>query len=197
MDQNQFSQLFPHANNQVYISLSHFLPQYNITNETMFYAQCSEESGRLTQLSENLNYSAHQLLAVWPSHFTAMTALNYAYQPQKLANYIYANRNGNGDITSGDGWTYRGRGLIQITGKYNYQALATYLTYDLNATVIYLSSIPGAVESACWFWTQRIKANKYQQRTDVPNVTKLINGSETNLSFRYAEYDRIHAVTKN
>jgi putative chitinase len=197
MDQNQFSQLFPHANNQVYVALSHFLPQYNITNETMFYAQCSEESGRLTQFSENLNYSAHQLQATWPSHFTATTAPHYAYQPQKLANYVYAGMNGNGNEASGDGWTYRGRGLIQITGKYNYQSLANDLNYDLNATVIYLSSVPGAVESACWFWTKRIGATKYPLRADVPTVTKLINGSYTNLSFRYAEFDRIHAVTKN
>ena len=88
-----------------------------------FLAQLAHESGQLTRLTENLNYSAKRLTQVWPNRFqTLEKAAPYEKKPEKLANYIYAKRLGNGDEASGDGWSYRGRGPIQLTGRGNYRA---------------------------------------------------------------------------
>ncbi|MFN8581646.1 MAG: hypothetical protein U0163_11810 [Gemmatimonadaceae bacterium] len=108
------------------------LPKYGIANSRQrlahFFAQILHESGSLRYDMENLNYSADALLAVFPKYFkTREQAVAYARQPQKIANRVYANRMGNGNEASGDGWKYRGRGLIQLTGKDNYEAFAQWI----------------------------------------------------------------------
>jgi putative chitinase len=118
-----------------------------------FISQCDYESEQFSAVRENLNYSAQALLKVFPTHFDAAAAQSYARQPEKIANRAYANRMGNGDEASGDGWNYRGRGYIQLTGKVNYQALTHFLNDpnidlitnpDLVATVYPLSSPPSS-----------------------------------------------------
>ncbi len=95
-------------------------------------ATTKRETGDTFQpVTENLNYSAKALLATWPKRFTPERAAEYAHQPEKIANYVYANRNGNGDEASGDGWKYRGRGDAQITGKGNYRAFNNVVHVDL------------------------------------------------------------------
>jgi putative chitinase len=100
--------------------------------EAAFLAQIAHESGELTIFAENLNYSAQGLMATWPKRFPDLaTAQKYERNPEKLANYVYANRVGNGNATSGDGWRFRGRGPIQITGRENYQKYGSRLNVDL------------------------------------------------------------------
>jgi len=132
-------------------SLSKILPQYDINTPeriAAFISQCAHESGNFARLNENLNYSAEALQKVWPRHFpNKEIAEQYARQPEKIANRAYANRMGNGDESSGDGWKYRGRGLIQLTGFTNYSAFATDTEKSVDEVVTYLQTISGAVES--------------------------------------------------
>lgn len=196
MDLQQFNTLFPHASNDIFNAILKCIDSYKITNLVMFLAQTSEESGRFTQFSENLNYSANRLMQVWPNRFDESNADDYAYAPEKLANNVYANRMGNGDEDSGDGWKYRGRGAIQMTGKNLYSQFAKFKHMDLEAIVSYMETSDGIIDSACWYWTTIAKVNKYAQRTDVPTVTRIINGGFTNLNIRYAEFDRIASGLK-
>lgn len=120
-----------------------------------FIAQVGHESGQLRNLAENLNYSADALARVWPSRFTAQTALTYARQPEKIANKVYGGRMGNGPEASGDGWRYRGRGLIQITGRDNYRAAAEALGLPLLDEPQLLEQAEHAAQSAAWWWKAR------------------------------------------
>jgi putative chitinase len=92
-----------------------------------FFAQTAHESGNFKTFSENLNYSAEGLVKIFGKYFTSVTAPKYARNPEKIANKVYSSRMGNGDEASGDGWKFRGRGALQLTGKSNYQAFSDYL----------------------------------------------------------------------
>ena len=118
-----------------------------------FLAQCGHESAGFTILKENLNYSAASLMRVWPSRFpTPEIAQQYAMQPEKIANRAYCDRMGNGPESSGDGWRYAGKGLIQLTGKDNYTWFAESIETPLEQIPEYLQTFEGAVKSACCFW---------------------------------------------
>lgn len=119
-----------------------------------FLAQVGHESGQLRQLVENLNYSADALVRTWPSRFTAETAQAYARQPEKIANRVYGGRMGNGPEASGDGWRYRGRGLIQLTGRANYRAAGQALGLPLEEQPELLEQPEQAAQSAAWWWAQ-------------------------------------------
>ena len=106
-----------------------------------FLAQCSHESNNFRILEENLNYSADALIKVFPKYFKSLDeAKLYARNPEKIANKVYANRMGNGDEASGDGFKYRGRGFIQLTGKNNYQMFAETLKLSLDETINYCTT---------------------------------------------------------
>lgn len=155
----------------------------------MFIAQTGEESNEYRSFTENLNYSWEALMHVFPSHFSSQDdAMNYHRQPEKIANRIYANRLGNGDEASGDGWKYRGRGFIQITGMNNYEICGDSLGIDLVSNPDYLCSLPGAVDSAVWYWNIR-DINKWADIDDVRECTHLINGGLMGLNFRQSSYD--------
>jgi putative chitinase len=160
-------------------SLNEILPKYQIDSPqriAAFIAQCSHESGHFSALVENLNYGAKGLIMTWPKRFTTTELANkYNRQPEMIANFVYANRLGNGDESSGDGWKYRGRGLIQLTGKDNYQRFANSIDKDLTEIPEYLETYRGAVEAACWFW-QNNNLNTYADVGDIKNMTKVING---------------------
>ncbi|MGC5702946.1 glycoside hydrolase family 19 protein [Pseudomonas sp. NFXW11] len=115
-----------------------------------FIAQVGHESGQLTRMVENLNYSAQGLLTTWPSRFTAQTAAAVARQPEQIANIVYAGRMGN--TLPGDGWKYRGRGLIQLTGRSNYHAAAGGLGLPLEEQPELLEQPEQAAQSAAWWW---------------------------------------------
>ena len=155
------------------------LPQYEIDTplrKAHFLAQVTHESGGFKFLIENLNYSATALYAVFRKYFpTIESATNYSRQAEKIANKVYANRMGNGSEVSGDGWKFRGRGLIQLTGKANYQALSTTTGVDFISNPDQLIEAKWALTSACWYWKQR-NLNKYADLDDIHMVTKLING---------------------
>ena len=144
------------------------------------------ESGCLRHLEENLNYSAKGLLRTFPKYFkTEAVAKEYAYKPQKIANRVYGGRMGNGTEASGDGWRFRGRGLIQLTGRANYEAYAKspLCQGDLMKHPEWLAQFPGALKSALWFWQQK-GLSKLADQDDATAITKKINGGTNGLSER-------------
>jgi putative chitinase len=150
-----------------------------------FLAQTAHESGGFRLVEENLNYSAESLDKVFPKYFknAGRNAADYNRQPEKIANVVYASRMGNGDTASGDGYKFRGRGLIQLTGRSNYTNLSHDLGISLEETVAYLSTPEGAVESAGWFWNKN-GLNTLADKDDVTGVTKRINGGTIGLDDR-------------
>jgi len=147
-----------------------------------FMAQIEHESG-LKPISENLNYSASGLLQVFPNYFNSKLAGDYQRKPMNIANKVYANRMGNGDENSGDGWKYRGRGFIQITGKENYFRLANDTDIDCFNNPDLLLDEANAMISALWFWNLK-KLNIYADEDDISTITKRINGGLNGLEHR-------------
>ena len=137
-----------------------------------FLSQIGHESGRLSRVVENLNYSAEGLQKTWPALFDAKLAAEYARQPERIANAVYNARMGN--TAPGDGWKYRGRGLIQITGKSNYIACGAALGMDLLTTPSLLETPKGAALSAAWYWDSRF-LNALADAGDIQNIGSLIN----------------------
>ena len=122
--------------------------------QSAYLAQVAVETEELNVMEENLNYGAPGLMATFPDEFPDMTkAYDYARQPMRIANCVYANRMGNGDESSGDGWKYRGRGFFQITGKSNYEQCGTLLKLDLLNHPDLLVDPANAAKSSGWFWT--------------------------------------------
>jgi len=144
-----------------------------------FIAQVAHESGQLTAVKENLNYSADGLMRIFKKYFTPALAAQYARKPEKIASRVYANRMGNGPEETGDGWKYRGRGLIQLTGKDNYTKFAADMEMTLDEAVEYLETPEGAMESAAWFWNSR-NLNSYADRGNITKVSELVNGKPVN-----------------
>ncbi|MBC2659825.1 glycoside hydrolase family 19 protein [Pseudomonas sp. MSSRFD41] len=122
--------------------------------QAAFLAQVGHESGQLRSLVESLNYSAEALARTWPNRFTPQTAGAYARQPEKIANKVYGGRMGNGPEASGDGWRFRGRGLLQVTGRSNYRAAGEGLGLPLEAQPELLEQAENAAQSAAWWWAQ-------------------------------------------
>ena len=180
---------------QWYKALSEILPEYEINTPqrvAAFIAQCAHESGNFVFLKENLNYKAASLRKVFPKYFPDdSTAAAYANKPEMIANRVYANRMGNGDEASGDGWRFCGRGLIQLTGKNNYTFFAASLDIPVEEASEYLQTFEGAVQSACFFWEQN-KLNQWADAGDILTLTKRINGGTIGLEDRIKHYN--HAL---
>ncbi len=160
------------------LPLSKGMDKFNINTparQAAFIAQVSHESGRLEKVEECLSYSAEALLATFPRHFTPATAQQYARKPQAIANRVYASRMGNGAEIKGDGWKYRGRGLIQITGLDNYKACGVATGLSLVANPDLLLGVNEAAVSAAWFWSSN-GCNELADRDDFAGITKRING---------------------
>ena len=181
-----------------YEALSEILPEYDITTPqrvAAFVAQCAHESGGFRALKENLNYKAVTLRKIFPKYFPDdATANHYASLPNKqeaIANKVYANRMGNGDEHSGDGYRYCGRGLIQLTGKDNYSWFAASLEIPVEEAAEYLQTFEGAVQSACWFWETN-NLNNQADAGDIKLMTKKINGGYIGLDDRIKHYN--HAL---
>jgi len=153
-----------------------------------FMAQCGHESGGFVFLSENLNYSAQGLMRVFPKYFPDQATANaYARNPEKIANRVYANRMGNGDEASGQGFKFRGRGLIQVTGKDNYFWFASSLNITPEEAAEYMQTFEGAAQSACWYW-ENASLNKLADAGDILTMTKRINGGTIGLADRQKHY---------
>lgn len=153
-----------------------------------FLSQIAHESGEFNFVVENLNYSQEALMRTWPKRFPNInTAAPYHRNPERIANLVYANRLGNGPESSGDGWRYRGRGLIQITGKFNYSTCGAALGIDLATNPQLLEEPKYAVESAAWFWGTN-GLNELADKDDVVAVTRRINGGTNGLDDRQKKY---------
>lgn len=162
-----------------------------------FLSQCAHESQGFTKTQENLMYSATRLMQVWPKHFpTLMAAQRYSGHPAMIANRAYALRNGNGTEASGDGWKYRGRGYIQLTGKAQYKRCGEALALDLLAHPELLELPGGAAQSACWYWADRGCSDLADENTErnFALITRIINGAERGLAERTAYWTRAKAV---
>lgn len=171
-----------------------------------FLAQTSHESGGYTMLTENLNYRAATLAACWPNRFAVMgadkkpikengklvptaVANSIAGKPELIANLVYSSRMGNGPAESGEGWAYRGRGLKQLTGKFNYEKCGLGLGIDLVGNPDLLLEPMYAARSAGWFWKTN-SLSTFADKGDITGMTKRINGGVIGLAERQAKYDR-------
>ena len=200
LTKSQLAQLLP---NNPYIdhwfdALSKLLPDYSINTPqriAAFMAQCAHESGGFTALKENLNYKPATLRKIFAKYFPDDAAANdYCSRPNKqeaIANKVYANRMGNGDEASGDGYRYCGRGLLQLTGKDNYSWFAASLGITPEEAADYLQTFEGAAQSACWFWETN-NLNQFADQGDILTLTKRINGGTIGLDDRIKHYE--HAL---
>ena len=152
--------------------------------QAAFIGQCAHESGGFKTLQENLNYSAKGLHATWPSRFASEAdAQPFHRNPEKIANKVYSGRMGNTD--EGDGWKYRGRGLIQLTGKDNYRLASDALGVDFVANPDLVLTKENAALTAAWYWNKR-GLNKEADAKDFTGMTKKINGGTIGLADRVA-----------
>ena len=179
-----------------YEAMCEVLPLWDINTPARvagFIAQTGHESGGFKVLSENLNYSADGLNKIFPKYFVkaGRNAQDYHRQPEKIANVVYANRMDNGDEASGDGWKFRGGGLIQLTGRHNYTKFAAAVDMSLDEAVDYVRTKKGAIDSACWFWDEN-NINKYCDAGDIVGMTKRINGGTIGLEDRKKHWE--HAL---
>jgi len=179
-------------------ALEQALPDYDINTPqrvAAFVAQCAHESGGFRALKENLNYKAVTLRKIFPKYFPNDAIANqYASLPNKqeaIANRVYGGRMGNGDEASGDGFRYCGRGLIQLTGKQNYQNFADSIETPVEDVPEFLATFEGAVQSACWFWEAN-NLNQWADKGDILTLTKRINGGTIGLEDRIKHYE--HAL---
>lgn len=173
-------------------AVNKILPKYKINTTdriAAFFAQTAYESRDFTLLEENLNYSAKALDAVFAKYFkkSGVSPHGYARNPKKIANYVYGNRMENGDVESGDGWRFRGRGVIQLTGKRNYRLFAEAAGMTLAEVIPYLETKQGALEGACWFWATN-DLNKLADRADIEGISRRVNGGTNGLASRKKLY---------
>lgn len=178
--------------------LEELLPKYGIaaskTRLAHFFAQVLHESGSLQFDTENLNYSAKALRLVFAKYFpTDEDAEMYARQPERIANRVYARRMGNGSESSGDGWRYRGRGFIQLTGKKNYQAFADWIRDDRVVDQPEIVASDYAVHSAVFYW-DKCNLNAVADLDDVKKVTRLVNGGDNGLAHRRELYGKANGL---
>lgn len=153
-----------------------------------FLAQCAHESGGFVFLTENLNYKASGLMKVFPKYFPDMaTAMKYEKRGDAIADRVYANRMGNGSEESHEGSKFKGRGLIQVTGKDNYFWFAASLEITPEEAAEYMQTFEGAAQSACWFWETN-NLNKLADAGDIVTMTRRINGGTIGLADREHHY---------
>lgn len=205
MTLDQLISIMPHAQSVAsdYLEMFNTIPlEYDINTPRRmahFLSQIAQESSELRYTKENLNYSASGLRRTFPKYFkTDAEAQSYARNPMAIANRVYANRLGNGDELSGDGWTFRGHGLIQLTGRSNYVGYRNHLISlyrkgvvgrvpDLSELPDLLSQPADAVRSACWFWWRNninLLADNELNDTACKSVTRRVNGGTMGLDAR-------------
>jgi putative chitinase len=201
----QFHHLFPRNGDPEgwAESMNSVFPVYEINTPkriAAFLAQCGHESGGFTVFEENLNYSAQGLCGIFKKYFpTLESAQSYARKPEMIANKVYANRMGNGPESSGDGYKYRGRGPIQLTGKSNYTAFAKEMFENWQEVVDNPDWVTWdkdfALMSAIWFWN-KTGLNKEADIGDIKTMTRKINGGYIGLEDRIKHYNEaIHLLT--
>jgi putative chitinase len=182
-------------------NIDKYLPWLNMTmirnkidtpvRQAMFLSQLAHESGNFRFVEENLNYSVQGLRSVFRKYFpNDEIAAQYARQPEKIANRVYANRMGNGDEASGDGWKYRGRGLVQLTGKNNYADFSLQANNNALHEPELVAQPELAAESAGWFWVKN-GLNQLSDTRDVRAVRRRVNGGFNGLEDCQNKYDKL------
>lgn len=184
-------------------ALNEMLPKYGITTDKRiagFISQCAHESMDFRVLEENLNYKEATLLRVFPRYFGPgkENAADYAGKPEKIANYVYMDKNRSkagalGNVNEGDGWLFRGKGLKQVTGRANHAAFGKTVGMTAEQAAEYLLTKKGALESALWFWGSR-NLNEVADTGDQVRLTKIINGGDIGLADRQARYAKAMAA---
>jgi putative chitinase len=184
-------------------ALNEMLPKYGITTDKRiagFIAQCAHESMDFRVLQENLNYKEATLLKVFPRYFGPgkENAAEYAGKPEKIANYVYMDKNRSkggalGNVKDGDGWLFSGKGLKQVTGRANTTAFGKTVGMTAEEAAAYLLTKKGALESALWFWGSR-NLNEVADTGDQVRLTKIINGGDIGLADRQARYAKAMAA---
>ena len=206
--QDQLAQIIPGNNNVAdwCTALNKELPVAEINTLqriAQFIAQTAHESGGYKDLRENLNYSAQGLASTWPNRYAILgadhkpvkpyapntLATSIQRNPEAIANNTYANRMGNGDVASGDGWRFCGKGLIQLTGRDNCTKFANSINMPVDDVGAYLTTYDGAVQSACWFWTTN-HLNMPSDAGDTAQVTRIINGGDNGEADRELRYNK-------
>lgn len=200
ISQSQLAALIP-GNPEVaqwHSALVDVLPKYQINTQLRvagFIAQCAHESNNFRNLEENLNYSWQALRRVFPRYFpTDARAKQFERQPEKIANIVYMDANRTpqgalGNVQTGDGWRFRGRGIKQLTGRNNYAAFGKTVGMTAEEAAHYVSTKKGAIESACWFW-QTNNLNAFADRRDIEGMSKRINGGNIGMSDRIRRWNR-------
>ena len=184
-------------------ALNELFPKYDITTQERvagFVSQCAHENQDFLVLEENLNYKEATLLRVFPRYFGAgkANAAEYAGNPQKIANYVYMDKNRSkagalGNHKENDGHFFRGKGLKQITGRSNHAAFGKTLGMTAEQAAEYLLTKQGALESALWFWDTK-NLNAVADTGDVTRLTKIINGGDIGLVDRKSRYDKAMSI---
>jgi putative chitinase len=179
------------------------LPKYGITTDkriAAFVSQTAHESLEYRVLQENLNYKEATLLKVFPRYFGPgkENAAEYAGNPEKIANYVYMDKNRSkagalGNVKEGDGWLFSGKGLKQVTGRANTTAFGKTVGMTAEEAAAYLLTKRGALESALWFWGSR-NLNEVADTGDVVRLTKIINGGDIGLADRQQRYAKAMAA---
>lgn len=190
MTPQDLRQILPHCPPEWATALLEVMPRWDVNTplrEAAFLAQWAFETNEFTKTEENLSYSIAAMMRVWPKRFPSMdAAAPYEHQPEKLANYVYANRNGNGPPDSGDGWRYRGRGP-QLTGRANYRAAGVAIGQPLEEEPHRVCRPMIGAEVAGWFWYGRA-LNDLADKQAFAAITQKINGGLTGEKEREAYY---------
>jgi putative chitinase len=192
INEDKMNQMFEGSGKYASI-ISKAIEDYEINNVPMLIAQIGHESGGLKVFEENLNYSGKRLLEIFPRYFTPSNVNNYAGKPEAIANRVYANRMGNGNEASGDGFKFKGRGAIQLTGKETYSKFASDMEKTLDEIVEYIKTSEGSIESAAWFWNYR---DINSVSSDIIATTRKINGGLNGLNNRKQLYAKAEKIFK-
>ena len=178
-------------------ALNETFSRFNINTknqQAMFIGQCSHECGNFRLLEENLNYRAETLMKLWPKRFPSLEfAKQYEKNPRKIANSVYANRMGNRDEASGDGYRFRGRGALQCTGHSTYFHAGKALGVDFVMQPDFIATPKYAALTAGWFWDTH-NCNAPADALDYTKVTKIINGGTIGLDDRIKHVQHALAV---
>ncbi|MFZ9404036.1 MAG: hypothetical protein ACO25Q_06925 [Sediminibacterium sp.] len=197
----KIDQIIPSAkygSNVWYKELKNLLPIYKITSlnsVSAFLAITIYESNGYMQIEESFNYDTDTLVKLWPKHFTNVSAKAYAFKEQSIANKVYANRFGNRNEESGDGWNYRSRGLLPLIGKEKYKKFAQVAGLDLDECISYLESPHGIIHAACWLWDLN-KFNDYANRKDIQSIVSLLTNSLLNIDDHTENFNIIKNILK-
>lgn len=198
---DQFQKMIPtnKSANVWYDIATELFPKYGLTTTNRiagFMAQAGHESADFRILQENLNYSQAALLKTFGRYFTKDTAKQYARKPEMIANRVYddANRSNKlGNTQPGDGWRFRGRGLIQLTGRWNYEKFGKDVGMTAEQAATYMETNKGAMESALWFWKTN-NLNRFADADDIRGMSRAVNGGDNGMSDRVSRYSQNKSV---